>query len=35
MSEEEYQIEVEFLGREPAKYEDFVEKLAAEWKIQN
>ncbi|KAH8594258.1 hypothetical protein B0O99DRAFT_595589 [Bisporella sp. PMI_857] len=32
MSEEQYRLQVEFLGREPAKYEDYVVKLAAEWK---
>jgi hypothetical protein len=32
MSEEEYELQVKLLGREPAKYEDYVVKLAAEWK---
>jgi hypothetical protein len=32
MSEEDYKTQVEFLGREPAKYEDFVMKVAEEWK---
>jgi hypothetical protein len=32
MSGEEYRLQVELLGREPAKYEDYVVKLAEEWK---
>jgi hypothetical protein len=32
MSEEEYRLQVKLLGREPAKYEDYVVNLAAEWK---
>ena len=32
MSEEEFNTQVEFLGRKPAAYEDFVLKLAGEWK---
>jgi hypothetical protein len=32
MSEEEFNTQVEFLGREPAKYEEFVLRLAGEWK---
>ncbi len=32
MSEEDFVTQVEFLGREPAGYEDFILKLAGEWK---
>lgn len=33
-SEKQYQEQVELLGREPASYEDFVEKTAASWKAE-
>lgn len=32
MSQAEYDTQVEFLGREPARYEEFVQDLALEWK---
>ncbi len=31
-TEEEYKTELEFLGREPEVYEDYVSTLAGEWK---
>jgi hypothetical protein len=31
MSAEEYNTQVEFLGRDPAAYEEFVLRLAGEW----
>jgi hypothetical protein len=31
MTEEQYEHQVKFLGREPSSYEAFVEKTAQEW----
>ncbi len=33
MSKEEYDTQVEFLGREPAKYEDYVRGTGKQWKL--
>lgn len=32
MSQAEFDTQVQFLGREPDRHEDFVQQLAAEWK---
>ena len=33
MSKDEYDLQVEFLGYEPEKYEDFVKETGMHWKM--